>query len=98
MDSEWFVYIIEAENGRLYTGITKDLTRRLAQHRKGTGAKFFRSSSPKSFRMKEGKFDRSTALRLEWRIKKLSRLQKLTLCKRGGFRKFYQQFLNGNLT
>ncbi len=97
MDPEWFVYIIEAENGRLYTGITKDLARRLVQHQNGSGAKFFRSSPPKSFLMKAGKFDRSTALRLEARIKRLSRLNKIELCKRGGFRKFYRMFLSEDL-
>jgi putative endonuclease len=97
MDPEWFVYIIEAENGRLYTGITKDPDRRWGQHQEGTGAKFFRSSPPKSFLMKAGKFDRSTALRLEWRIKALSRLQKLELCKRGGFRRFYRALVTQDL-
>ncbi len=94
MDSDWFVYIIEAENGRLYTGITKDPARRLGQHRSGSGAKFFRSSPPKSFLLKAGKFDHSTALRLEWCIKKLPRSRKLDLCQKGAFRKFYREWLS----
>jgi len=92
MEPEWFVYMVEAENGRLYTGITKDPARRLGQHRDGTGAKFFRSSPPKNMLMKAGTFDHSTALRLEYRIKQLPRKRKLELCHRGQFRKFLKQF------
>ncbi len=88
MDLEWFVYIIEAENGRLYTGVTKDPSARFQQHVDGKGAKFFRSSPPKRFMLRKGGFDRSTALRLEIRIKRLSRIEKLELCRRGRFARF----------
>jgi putative endonuclease len=33
-----FVYILECLNGRFYTGSTKNLRRRLEQHRNGLGA------------------------------------------------------------
>jgi putative endonuclease len=76
----WFVYLIEAENGFLYTGITKDPDRRIREHREGAkGAKFFRSSPPKRFLLKAGPYSRSLALRLEYRIKQLSRPEKLEL-------------------
>ena len=77
---EWFVYLIEAENGFLYTGITKDLERRIREHKEGKkGAKFFRRSPPKHFVVKTGPFTRSVALRLEIRIKGLTRAEKLKL-------------------
>jgi putative endonuclease len=88
MDSEWFVYIIEAENGCLYTGITKDLAKRLGTHQAGKGAKFFRSSPPKRIALQKGGFDRSTALRLECQIKRLTRQEKIKLCLRGNFARF----------
>jgi putative endonuclease len=77
---EWFVYLIEAENGFLYTGITKDLERRIREHQDGKkGAKFFRRSPPKRFVVKSGPFTRSVALKLEIKIKGLTRAEKLKL-------------------
>ena len=76
----WWVYLIEAENGYLYTGISTDPERRILEHKtKKTGAKFFRRSPPKRFIFKRGPFDRSTALRIESKIKKLKRDEKLKL-------------------
>ena len=34
----WFVYLLECQNGKIYTGITTDLNRRFDEHLKGTGA------------------------------------------------------------
>ena len=42
----WFVYLLECENGKIYTGITTDVTRRFDEHLKGTGAKFTRANLP----------------------------------------------------
>lgn len=40
--TEWTLYIIQAANGHLYTGITTDLERRLKQHQNHSGgARFF---------------------------------------------------------
>ena len=78
--SEWFVYIIEAENGHFYTGITTDLERRFNQHqnRQG-GARFFHTSSAKQMVYKEPHPDRSSASKREAAIKKLSRKAKIEL-------------------
>ena len=79
-EHEWFVYLIEAENGFLYTGITTDLDRRIKEHKEGKkGAKFFRRSPPKRFLVRSGPYSRSTALKLEHRIKQLKREEKLKL-------------------
>lgn len=75
----WFVYIIESENGRLYTGITNDLERRFKKHEERQGAKFFRFSAPKKLVYQEKHVDRSAASKREGAIKKMSREQKLNL-------------------
>ncbi len=41
-----YVYILECSNGQYYTGSTKDLERRLAQHQAGEGANFTRKHLP----------------------------------------------------
>ncbi len=79
-DQTWTVYIIQAESGKLYTGITTDLERRLAEHRSGArGAKFFRTSSPRRVVFQEVRRGRGDAQRREREIKGMSREEKLTL-------------------
>jgi putative endonuclease len=78
--TEWFVYMIEATDCSLYTGITTDVERRFSQHQSGrAGAKYFRGRNPESVVYIEGGHDRSTASVREAQIKKLSRERKLAL-------------------
>lgn len=81
--SEWSVYIIEACDGSLYTGITTDVERRFAEHSSpAKGARFFRGRKPKRVVYTENQPDRSNALRREAEIKGLTRELKLDLIKR----------------
>ena len=79
----WFLYIIRASNGKLYTGITTDIERRFLEHKtsKTKRAKFFRASSPKTIVYTEKHSTRSKALKRECVIKSLSRMEKLALTK-----------------
>lgn len=78
--SAWFVYIVEAENGHFYTGITTDLARRLTEHQtKQGGARFFHTSAAKQIVYQEPHPDRSSASKREVAIKKLSRKAKISL-------------------
>lgn len=78
-EKDWKVYIIEAKDGRLYTGITKDVEKRLKAHASKKGARFFRLSEPLRVLWTQEGLDRSEAARREIEIKKLSRSQKLDL-------------------
>lgn len=76
--SNWYVYIIQASDESLYTGITTDVQRRFAEHCGQTkGAKFFRGRKPRKVVYTQVHADRSSALKREAEIKKLSRLEKL---------------------
>jgi putative endonuclease len=76
----WWVYVIRAANGALYTGITTDVLRRLREHRSGRrGARFFRFAAPNHILYTERLSDRSSAARREATIKGLSRAAKLAL-------------------
>lgn len=78
--SAWYVYIIEASNDSLYTGITRDVERRFAEHAAGRGAKYFNASRrPLRVVYTEAVADRSTAQVREAAIKGLSRQEKLLL-------------------
>lgn len=76
---EWFVYVIGADDGSLYAGITTDLARRWQQHVSGTGAKYFRGRRPVAVVYLERGHDRASAARRELAIKRLSRAAKLKL-------------------
>lgn len=77
----WVVYIILCSDNSLYTGITNDLERRIKQHNEGKGAKYTRGRGPVKV-MKIFQFEnKSEAAKEEYRIKQLTREQKLKLCK-----------------
>jgi putative endonuclease len=79
-ESEWTVYMIESESGKLYTGITNDLHRRLQEHQSGSrGARFFHFSDAKAVVYQESQPNRSEATKREAAIKRLNRQQKLAL-------------------
>jgi len=74
---KWFVYILECSDGTLYTGITTDINRRLNQHNTGKGAKYTMMRRPVMLVAVSEAGDRSEASKEEYRIKQLSREQKL---------------------
>ena len=75
----WTVYILRCGDGTLYTGITDDLSRRLAAHRAGRGAKYTRGRGPLELVYAEAQADRSVASKREWAIKQMTRAEKEAL-------------------
>ncbi|WP_240548987.1 GIY-YIG nuclease family protein [Billgrantia antri] len=73
---EWFLYMVETRQGRLYTGITTDVARRLTQHEAGRGAKALRGRGPLVLVHQERVGSHGAALRLEAEIKRLSAARK----------------------
>ncbi|OHV12308.1 GIY-YIG nuclease family protein [Kushneria phosphatilytica] len=78
----WWLYIIEMADGRLYTGITTDVERRLTEHRAGgrRGARALRGKGPLILRYSRRVGAHSDALRLEAAIKRWSAARKRALC------------------
>jgi len=78
----WIVYILECSDNTLYTGITKDIERRMAEHENGTGAKYTKGRGPFKVVYSELQPTMSHALKREAEIKSLDRSakQKLTSC------------------
>lgn len=76
----WWVYVLECD-GRLYTGITLDPSRRLREHAAGgsRAARFTRAARTLVLRYSVEMGPRGTALRVEHRIKRLTRAAKLAL-------------------
>ncbi|ANI30768.1 GIY-YIG nuclease [Yersinia entomophaga] len=75
-ESIWSIYLIRTAAGSLYTGITTDVSRRLAQHQSGKGAKSLRGKGELNLVFHCVAGDRSTALKLEYRLKQLTKKQK----------------------
>jgi putative endonuclease len=72
----WTVYLARCRDGSLYTGVTTDPERRLAEHNAGRGAAYTRSRLPVTLVYWELVDDRSCALRRERAIRKLTRSAK----------------------
>lgn len=79
--SGWTVYLLQCADGTLYTGIARELARRLAQHNGecAGGPRYTRGRRPVTLLWSEAALDRSAALKREAAIKKLSRARKLSL-------------------
>ena len=76
----WYIYIIECSDRTLYTGITTDVNRRISEHNSGKGAKYTRNRNPVVLRALFTANNRSEASKEEYRIKQLSKIEKLKLC------------------
>jgi putative endonuclease len=75
-NNRWYLYLLRTASGMLYTGITTNVTQRLAQHQTGKGAKALRGKGELTLVFKCEVGDRSTALKLEYQMKQLSKQQK----------------------
>lgn len=72
----WHLYLVRCRDGSLYTGITTDVERRLADHDRNRGARRLRGRGPLQLVFSRAVGDRGAALRLEYRVKRLSRAAK----------------------
>ena len=79
-----YVYMVRCEDRSLYTGIARDIKRRIQEHyyKKKPGAKYTRSHQVCSLGMVWEAKSWSDAAKLEYRIKQLAKRQKeaLLLC------------------
>jgi putative endonuclease len=80
----WHVYILRCADGSLYTGIARDLAKRLRQHNGELvgGPRYTRGRRPVALAWSDSAADRSAALQREAAIKNLSRRQKLALIRK----------------
>ena len=71
----WLVYIVRCADGTLYTGIAKDVARRVGEHNGNNtlGAHYTRTRRPVTLVYQEAAATRSDALRREHQIRRLGR-------------------------
>lgn len=76
METKICVYILLCRDGTLYTGWTNNLAQRLDRHNSGRGAKYTRARRPVELVYVEYLEDKSSALKREYQIKQMTRVQK----------------------
>jgi len=76
--ADWHLYMVRAGDGTLYTGIATDVTRRFEEHREGgyRAARYLRGQGPLELSYQSRLGGRSLALRVEDRVKRLSKERK----------------------
>lgn len=76
----WYVYIVKCKDESLYTGITTNIGRRIAEHNSlKIGAKYTKTRRPVKLQYLIKKNNKSLASKEECRIKKLSKKDKIEL-------------------
>lgn len=82
----FYVYIVQCADGSLYTGFTKDVKKRVANHNDGKGSKYVRSRLPCKLVWESLPFvEKSNAMRTEYHIKRFSREFKVSLIQKREF-------------
>ena len=76
-NDSWYVYIVRCNDGTLYTGITKDLEKRIDEHNSGNGgAKYTRPRRPVTLVYTEQVESRSDAAKREYQLKRMPLMKK----------------------
>jgi putative endonuclease len=75
---DWYLYVVRCRDGTLYTGISTDIDRRLAEHQEGgyAGSKYLKGRGPLTLLFRKRLGSRSLALKVENMVKKLSKAKK----------------------
>ena len=79
MDKKYFVYILLTERNTYYCGYTDDVEKRFQAHLAGKGAKYTRANKPVKIVYQQEFATKEEATREEYRIKSLSRQEKIAL-------------------
>lgn len=83
--ADWYVYLLRCRDGTFYTGVARDLERRLRQHNGelAGGARYTRGRRPVELVWSEPCEDRSAAQIREAQVRKMSKAEKLRLVRTG---------------
>ncbi len=91
-NNSWHVYIVRCNDGTLYTGITKNLDKRIDEHNSGNhGAKYTRFRRPVTLVYTEQVESRSDAAKREYQLKRIPLIKKNELIIASGREKQYEK-------
>ncbi len=80
----FFCYMVACADGTFYTGWSTDPKQRLKKHNEGKGAKYTKARRPVRLVYVEELPDKSSALKREYALKRLSRAEKQKLVQSAG--------------
>ncbi len=84
--NDWFIYIVRCSDHSLYTGITRDIERRVHEHNFGKrAAAYTRTRRPVKLVYLEEHHNRSSAAKREIAIKKMNKTAKELMVGGSGF-------------
>lgn len=76
----YYIYMLRCEDNSIYTGITTNVEHRMKEHfTKINGAKYTKSHTPKKLEAVWQTENRAEACKLEYHIKRLSKIKKENL-------------------
>ena len=78
----WFVYLLQCGDGRIYTGMTDDVERRMTEHQRGQGGRFTKGMQPVELLYQEAFGTQREAVARERQLKSWTRAKKLALIER----------------
>ena len=80
-EAQWSIYIVKTRFDTLYTGISTDVERRFKEHTSNPkkGARYLKGKGPLTLVWRQEVGSHSTALILEYKIKKLTKRKKIKL-------------------
>ena len=74
----WVVYLLECRDGSVYTGVTNDVSKRMNAHSSGKGSKYVSRKGFKRLLHTISAIDKVDAMKMEYKIKQMSRNEKVT--------------------
>lgn len=82
-ETPWYLYMIECQNGSIYTGIATNVASRYLAHACGKGAKYTRTHRPRALLLAVRYPNKSIASKAEYQFKQLTAQQKRMWIARG---------------
>lgn len=73
----WSVYLLKCKDNSYYTGISKNVEKRIKTHQSGNGSRYVKSRGFSQLIGSKSNFTLSDALKTEYKIKQLSKGEKL---------------------
>ena len=85
--SDWYLYLIRCRDSTLYTGISTNVDRRFAEHQGAgnAGSRYLKGRGPLSLVLQEKLGSKNLALKVERRVKRMSKARKENLIKVSGY-------------
>lgn len=80
MQQTWYVYLLQTENDKIYTGISPDVNARFDKHAVGKGALFTKLNKPIKVLAYKAFSSKLEAAKVEAQIKKIPKSAKLHIC------------------